>query len=75
MSFNEYSGLISLRIDWFDLTAVQGTLKSSPALQLESINLLALSLFYGPALTSVHDYCKNHSLTRQTFVGQVMSAF
>ena len=35
---NEYSGLISLRIDWFDLLAVQGTLKLSPAPQFESFN-------------------------------------
>ena len=32
-----------------------------------------LSLLYGPTLTSVHDYCKNHSFGRQTFVGKVMS--
>ena len=35
---NDYSGLISLRIDWFDLLAVEGTLKSSPAPQFESVN-------------------------------------
>ena len=58
---NEYSGLISFRIDWFDLLALQGTLKSSLAPQFESINSLALSLLYGPTLTSVHDYWKNHS--------------
>src|SRR5574341_1556876 len=48
---NEYSGLISFRIDWFDLLVVQGTLESSPAPQFQSISSLALSLFYGPALT------------------------
>ena len=59
---NKYSGLISFQIDWLDL-AVQGTLKSLyPASQLESINSSALSLLYGPTLTSVHDYWKNHSL-------------
>ena len=52
---NEYSGLISLRIYRFDLFAVQGTLKSSPAPHVESINTSALSLFYGTALTSMHD--------------------
>ena len=36
--FNEYSGFISLRIDWFDLLAARGTLKSSPAPQFESIS-------------------------------------
>ena len=45
---NQYSGLISFRIDWFDLLAVQGTLKSSPASQFESINSVALSLLHGP---------------------------
>ena len=58
---NEYSGLISFRIDWFDLLAVQGTLESSLTPQLESISSLALSLLYGPTLTCVHDYWKDHS--------------
>ena len=57
---NEYSGLISFRIDWFDL-AVQGTLKSSPAPQFKSINSSVHNLLYGPSLTSVHDHWKNHS--------------
>ena len=58
---NKYSGLISFRIDWFDLLVVHGTLKeSSPALQFKSINSLALSLCYGPSVTSVHDYWENH---------------
>ena len=56
---NEYSGLISFRMDWLDLLAVQGTLKeSSSAPQFKSISSSVLSLFYGPALTSVHDYWK-----------------
>ena len=58
---NEYSGLISFRIDWLDLLAVQGTLKSSPTPQFKSINSLVLSLLYGPTLTSIHDHWKNHS--------------
>ena len=58
---NEYSELISFRIDWFDLLAVQGTLKSSPAPQFESINFSVLSLLYGPTLTSIRDYWENHS--------------
>ena len=58
---NEYSGLISFRINWFDLLAVQGTLKSSLAPQWESINSSALSLLHGPTLTSTNDYWKNHS--------------
>ena len=59
---NEYSGLyISFRIDWFSLFAVQGTLKSSPTPQFENINSLALNFLYGPTLTSIDDYWKNHS--------------
>ena len=59
---NEYLGLIFCKSDWFDLLAVQGTLKS--LLQHHSSKayvLLALSLFYGPAVTSVHHYWKSHS--------------
>ena len=41
--------------------------------QFKSINSLAFNLLYGPTLTSVNDYWKNHSLTRQTFAGKVMS--
>ena len=60
---NEYSGLISLRMDWFDLLAVQGTLKSFfPTPQFKNINSLVLSFLYSPTLTSIHDYWKNHSL-------------
>ena len=53
---NEYSGLISLRRDWLDPLAVQGTLKSSPTPQFKSINYSALSFLYSPTLTSIHDY-------------------
>ena len=59
--FNEYSGLVSFRIDWLDLLAVQGTQESSPTPQFESINSSALTFLYSPTLTSVHDYWKNHS--------------
>jgi len=58
---NEYSGLISFRIDLFALLAVQGTLKSSPTPQFKSVNSLVFSLLYGPTFTPVHDYCENHS--------------
>ena len=59
---NEYSELISLRIDWFDLLAVQGTLtESSLAPQFKSINSSVFSLLYDPTLTSVHDSWKKHS--------------
>ena len=61
---SEYSGLIFFRIDWFDLLAIQGTFKrkETPTPQFEIINSSVLSFFYGPALTSIHDYWKNHSL-------------
>ena len=60
---NEYSGLISSRMDWMDLLAVQGTLKeSSPTPQFKSINSSALSFLFSPTLTSINDYWKNHSL-------------
>ena len=58
----EYSGLISFRIDWLDLHAVQRTLKEPfSAPQFESINSMALSFLYSPILTSVHDHWKNDS--------------
>ena len=59
---NEYLRLISFRIDRFNLLAVQGTLKeSSPTPQFKSINSSVLSFLYGPTLTSIHDYWKNHT--------------
>ena len=58
---NEYSGLISFRIDWPDLLAVQGTLKSLLQTTVQSISSLVLSLLYGWTLTVIHDYWKNHS--------------
>ena len=59
---NEHSGLSSFRMDWFDLLAVQGTLKSPPTPQFKSINSSSLSFLYSPTLTSIHDYWKNNSL-------------
>ena len=59
---NEYLGLISFRVDWLDLLAVQGTQESSPTPQFKSINSLALSFLYSPTLTSIHNHQKNHSL-------------
>ena len=60
---NEYSELISLRMDWLDLLAVQGTLMSLlQLLQLKSISSSVLSFLYSPTLTSIHDHWKNHSL-------------
>ena len=72
-NINEYSGLISFKMDWLDLLTVQWTLKSSPTPQFKTINSSALSFLYSPNLTSIHDYWKNHSLTRWTFVGKIIS--
>ena len=58
----EYSGLISFRTDWFDCLSVQGILYS--LLHHHSLKASVLrcsAFFYGPALTSVHDYWENHS--------------
>ena len=58
---NEYSGLISFRIDWFDLLEVQGTLKSllhHP--HLKASILWSSALPYGPTLTSIHGYWQYH---------------
>ena len=69
----EIPGLISFRMDWLDLLAVQGTLESSPTPQFKRINSSALSFLHTPTLTSVHDHWKTTALTRWTFVGKVMS--
>ena len=59
---NEYSGLISFRMDWFDHLAVQEIQEFSPTPQFKSTNSLVLSLLHSPTLTSIHDHRKNHSL-------------
>ena len=59
---NEYLGLISFRIDWFDLFPVQGTPKeSSPTPHFKGSNSSALSLLYDLTLTSAHDYWESYS--------------
>ena len=70
---NEYSGLVSFRIAWLDLLAVQGTLKSPTTPQFKGINSLALSFLYSPTLTFIHDYWKNHSFDYMELCGKVMS--
>ena len=74
---SEHPGLISFRMDWLDLLAVQGTLKeSSPTPQFKSINFLALTFLHSPTLTSIHDYWKNHSLDQNDLCWQSnVSAF
>ena len=70
---NEYSGLISFRMDWLDLLAVQGTLKSLLQHHSSKASILWHSAFFIVQLS--HAYMasgKNHSLSRWTFVGKVM---
>ena len=59
---SEYSGLISFRIDWFDLLAIQGTLKSLLQHHSSKASILRHSAFFIVELTYIHDYWKNHSL-------------
>ena len=71
---NEYSGLISFRIDWLDLLAVQGTLKSLLQHHSSKASVLRPSPFFIVQLS--HPYMttgKTIALTRWTFVGKVMS--
>ena len=58
---NEYSGLISFRIDWFDPLAVQGTHKSLLQHHSSKASILCCSAFFIVQLSSTHDYWKNHS--------------
>ena len=59
---NEHPGLISFRMDWLDLLAVQGTLKSLLQHHSSKASILWCSAFFiVPTLTSMHDYWKNHS--------------
>ena len=58
---NQYSGLISFRIDWvWPSCCPRDCQESSPAPQFKNINSSVLSLLYDPALTSIHDYWKYH---------------
>ena len=59
---NEHPGLISFKMNWLDVLAVQGTLKSLLQHHSSSMNSSSLSFLYAPTLTSIHDYWKNHSL-------------
>ena len=71
---NEYSGLISFRMDWVDLLAVQGTLKSFLQHHSSKASILQCSAFFIVQLS--HPFMttgKTIALTRQTFVGKVMS--
>ena len=67
---NEYSGLISFRMDSLDLLAVQ---ESSPIPEFKSIHSSALNFLYGPNFTTIRDYWKNHSSDYTHFGCKVMS--
>ena len=69
--FNEYSGLIFIRTEWFDLFAIEGTLKSLP----RHHNLKVSILWCGPTLTSIHDYWENHSFNHMDLCQLRMSVF
>ena len=71
---NEHPGLVSFRMDWLDLLAVQGTLKSLLQHHSSKASILRCSAFFPVQL--LHPYTttgKTIALTRQTFVGKVMS--
>ena len=71
---NEYSGLISFRMDWLDFLAVQGTLKSLRQHHSSKVSILRWSAFF--MVQHSHPYMtmgKTIALTRQTFVGKIMS--
>ena len=70
----EHSGLISFRMDWLDLLAVQGTLKSLLQHHSSKASILRLSVFFTVQLSLPYMTTgKTIALTRQTFVGKVMS--
>ena len=84
----EHPATISFKMDWLDLLAVQGTLKSLLQHHSSKASILwcsafftvqishpALSFLYSPTLTSIHDYWNKLALTRWTFVGKVMALF
>ena len=75
-SSNEYSGLISFRMDWLDLLAVQGTFKSLLQHHSSKASILQRSAFFTVQLSqSYMTTGKTIALTRRTLVGKVMSLF
>ena len=67
---NEHPGLISFRMDWLDLLAVQGTLKSLLQHHSSKASILRCSAFFTVQLTSMHDHRKNHSLDQMDLCWQ-----
>ena len=71
---NEHPGLVSFRMDWLDLSAVQGTLKSLLQHHSSKASIFQCSAFF--TLTSIHDHWKNHSLDQTDICWQSnVSAF
>ena len=72
--FNEYSGLVSYRIDWFDILAVQGILESLLQHHYSKASILRQSAFFIVQLSHPHMTTgKTIALTRRTFVGKVIA--
>ena len=69
---NEYSGLISFRMGWFDLLAVKGTLKCLLQHHSSKSSILRHSAFFIVQLTPIHDYRKNHRSNRASLVAQMV---
>ena len=61
---SEYSGLISLRMDWLDLLATGWISRAFSNSTIQKHQFFELSLLYGPTLTSIRDYWKNHSFDK-----------
>ena len=72
-SSNEHPRLISFRMDWLDLLAVQGTLKSLLQHHSSKVSILRCSAFFTVQLSHPYVTTKTIALTRQTFVGKVIS--
>ena len=71
--FNKYSGLISLNIDWFDLLAVQRTLRSLLQHHSSKASILRCSAYFMVWLITILDHCEDHRLHYTDIVGRVMS--
>ena len=73
---NEYTGLISYRVDWFAFLAFQGTLKSLLQCHISKTSIIWCSAFFMVQLLPIHDYWKNHSFDYMDLCWQInVSAF
>ena len=71
---SEYSGLISFRMDWFGLFAVQGTVTSLLQHHSSEASFSVLSFLYDPILTSIHDYWNNITFSKLGFLVKWLTA-